>query len=80
MRQHPDRGKLRPPAASPEQDAMAAGRPYRLIAASDSEAIARRRDRAITLLLARPGLRPGDVTQLRLVDVELQTGSLRVCG
>ena len=59
---------------------MAAGRPYRLIAASDGEAIARWRDRAIALLLARPGLRPGDVTQLRLVDVELQTGSLRVCG
>jgi site-specific recombinase XerD len=52
----------------------------RLIAACDGEAIARRRDRAIVLLLARLGLRAGDVAQLRLVDIEWQTGSLRVSG
>lgn len=52
----------------------------RLIAACDGEAIARPRDRAIVLLLARLGLRAGDVAQLRLVDIEWQTGSLRVSG
>ena len=52
----------------------------RLIAACDGEALSRRRDRAIVLLLARLGLRAGDVAQLRLVDVEWETGSLRVCG
>jgi len=52
----------------------------RLIAACDGDAIARRRDRAIVLLLARLGLRAGDVAQLRLVDIEWQTGSLRVSG
>jgi site-specific recombinase XerD len=52
----------------------------RLIAACDGEGIVRRRDRAIVLLLARLGLRAGDVAQLRLVDIEWQTGSLRVSG
>ncbi|MET4122021.1 hypothetical protein ABIB85_008479 [Bradyrhizobium sp. JR1.5] len=52
----------------------------RLIAACDGDAGARRRDRAIVLLLARLGLRAGDVAQLRLTDIEWQTGSLRVCG
>ena len=52
----------------------------RLIAACDGEAVARRRDRAIVLLLARLGLRAGDVAQLRLDDIEWETGSLRVCG
>jgi integrase len=40
----------------------------------------RRRDCAIVLLLARLGLRAGDVAQLRLSDIEWQTGSLRVMG
>ncbi len=40
----------------------------RLIAACDGDAVARRRDRAIMLLLARPGLRAGDVAQLRFAD------------
>lgn len=52
----------------------------RLIAACDGETIACRRDRAIVLLLARLGLRAGDVAQLRLVDIEWQAGSLRVSG
>jgi site-specific recombinase XerD len=51
-----------------------------LIAACDGDASARRRDRAIVLLLARLGLRAGDVAQLRLSDIEWQTGSLRVTG
>jgi site-specific recombinase XerD len=52
----------------------------RLIAACDGEAPAQRRDRAIVLLLARLGLRAGDVAQLRLTDIEWETGSLRVSG
>ncbi|MBV8442478.1 MAG: tyrosine-type recombinase/integrase [Hyphomicrobiales bacterium] len=52
----------------------------RLIAASDSQVVERRRDRAILLLLARLGLRAGDVAQLRLDDIEWETGSLRVSG
>jgi len=52
----------------------------RLIAACDGDVGARRRDRAIVLLLARLGLRAGDVAQLCLGDIEWQTGSLRVMG
>lgn len=52
----------------------------RLITACDGDSIARRRDRAIVVLLARLELRAGDVAQLRLVDIEWQTGSLRVSG
>jgi site-specific recombinase XerD len=51
-----------------------------LIAACDGEGIARRRDRAIVLLLVRLGLRAGDVAQLRLDEIEWETGSLRVSG
>ena len=50
----------------------------RLIAACDGEVVARRRDRAIVLLLTRLGLRAGDVA--RLDDIEWETGSLRVSG
>jgi site-specific recombinase XerD len=52
----------------------------RLIAACDGGTNARRRDCAIVLLLARLGLRAGDVAQLRLTDIEWQTGTLRVSG
>jgi integrase len=51
-----------------------------LIAACDGDVPGRRRDRAILLLLARLGLRAGDVAQLRFGDIEWETGSLRVCG
>lgn len=51
-----------------------------LIAACNGQAPARRRDRAIILLLVRLGLRAGDVAQLRLDDIEWETGSLRVAG
>lgn len=51
-----------------------------LIAACDGDSQGRRRDRAILLLLVRLGLRAGDVAQLRLADIEWETGSLRVCG
>jgi site-specific recombinase XerD len=51
-----------------------------LIAACDGCSAARRRDRAILLLLSRLGLRAGDVAQLRLGDIEWQSGTLRVSG
>jgi len=38
------------------------------------------RDRAILLLLARLGLRAGDVVGLRLDDIDWTQGTLRVCG
>lgn len=38
------------------------------------------RDRAVLLLLARLGLRSGDVVTLRIDDIDWQHGSLRVCG
>jgi site-specific recombinase XerD len=59
---------------------LAAEQVNRLIAASDGKVVERRRDRAILLLLARLGLRAGDVAQLRLEDIEWETGSLRVSG
>jgi site-specific recombinase XerD len=52
----------------------------RLMAACDGDTPGRCRDRAILLLLVRLGLRAGDVAQLRLTDIEWETGSLRVCG
>ena len=52
----------------------------RLIAACDGSSPQRLRDRAILLLLARLGLRAGDVARLRLTDIEWQTGTLRVSG
>jgi site-specific recombinase XerD len=38
------------------------------------------RDRAILLLLARLGLRAGDIMRLCIGDIDWQQGSLRVCG
>jgi site-specific recombinase XerD len=52
----------------------------RLIAACDGASPSRRRDRVILLLLARLGLRAGDVARMRIVDLEWQTGTLRVSG
>jgi site-specific recombinase XerD len=51
-----------------------------LIAACDGSSPARRRDRAIILLLARLGLRAGDVAGLRIGDIEWEAGTLRVSG
>ena len=59
---------------------LAAEQLNRLIASCDDEVVERRRDRAILLLLARLGLRAGDVAQLRLDDIEWEAGSLRVSG
>jgi site-specific recombinase XerD len=52
----------------------------RLIAACDGRSPGRRRDRAIILLLARLGLRAGDVAGLRMADIEWHTGTVRVSG
>jgi site-specific recombinase XerD len=52
----------------------------RLIAACEGDSPSRRRDRAVVLLLARLGLRAGDVAGLRLTDIEWQSGTMRVSG
>ena len=52
----------------------------RLMVVVRANSCARRRDKAILLLLARLGLRAGDVARLRLDDIEWGTGSLRVTG
>ncbi|HKA30158.1 MAG TPA: tyrosine-type recombinase/integrase [Candidatus Binatia bacterium] len=52
----------------------------RVLAACEGAAPARVRDRAIVLLLARLGLRAGDVLQLRLADLDWEHGTIRVTG
>jgi len=52
----------------------------RLIAASDGTKHGRLRDRAILLMLARLGLRSGDVAALRLSDIDWNNGTLQVTG
>lgn len=52
----------------------------RLIASCDTTAPVGRRDRAILLLLARLGLRAGDIVQLRLSDIDWNGGWILVCG
>ena len=52
----------------------------RLIAACDGTRPGRLRDRAIILLLARLGLRSGDLARLRLPDINWDTGTLQVMG
>jgi site-specific recombinase XerD len=52
----------------------------RIIAACDRSSPVARRDRAMLLLLARLGLRAGDVVGLRLGDLEWEQGRLRVVG
>ena len=51
-----------------------------MVAACDGDEPGRRRDRAIILLLARLGLRAGDVARLRIGDIEWKSGTLRVAG
>jgi integrase len=52
----------------------------RVLAACDGDQPARVRDRAIVLLLVRLGLRAGDVTQLRLTDLDWEPGTIQVTG
>jgi site-specific recombinase XerD len=52
----------------------------RLIAACDGASCGRLRDRAIVLLLVRLGVRAGDLANLRISDIEWETGTLRVSG
>lgn len=51
-----------------------------LIDACDMTAATGIRDRAILLLLARLGLRAGDIMKLRIDDIDWQQGCLHVCG
>jgi site-specific recombinase XerD len=52
----------------------------RLIASCDRASSVDRRDRAILLLLARLGLRAGDIVHLRLRDIDWKNASIQVCG
>lgn len=52
----------------------------RLVAACEPATAAGARDRAVLLLLARLGLRAGDVRDLRLGDLDWSRGRLRVMG
>ena len=52
----------------------------RVLAACDGDQPARIRDRAVVLLLARLGLRAGDVAQLRLPDLDWAQGTIQVTG
>ena len=52
----------------------------RLIEASNGTTPGRLRDRAILLMLARLGLRSGDVAALRLSDIDWINGTLQVTG
>jgi site-specific recombinase XerD len=52
----------------------------RLIASCDRTSAVGRRDRAILLLLARLGLRSGDIVHLRLSDIDWKGASIQVCG
>jgi site-specific recombinase XerD len=59
---------------------LAAADVERVITSCDQLTRGRLRDRAILLLLARLGLRAGDVAGLRLNDIEWMSGMLRLSG
>jgi len=52
----------------------------RVIASCDLGTAMGRRDRAILLLLARLGLRAGDIVRLCLDDIDWKEATIRVCG
>ena len=52
----------------------------RIIASCDVSSPTGMRDRAILLLLARLGLRAGDIVQLRLRDIDWKEATIQVCG
>lgn len=59
---------------------MPADKIERIIDSCDSGTPSGLRDRAVLLLLARLGLRAGDVANLRLGDIDWKTGRFRVMG
>ena len=52
----------------------------RVVASSNMRTSIGIRDRAVLLLLARLGLRAGDIVALRINDIDWRTGTLRVAG
>jgi integrase/recombinase XerD len=52
----------------------------RTVASCDLTTVVGKRDRAILLLLARLGLRAGDVLQLHLADIDWKHAWIHVCG
>ena len=60
--------------------ALPPGQVKRVLACCDRRTARGRRDYAILLLLARLGLRAGEVTTLRLEDLDWQAGSIMVRG
>lgn len=52
----------------------------KIIASCRAETPVQIRDRAIILLLARLGLRAGDICQIRLSDIDWNRGYIQVCG
>jgi site-specific recombinase XerD len=52
----------------------------RVVAACDITTPVGVRDRAVLLLLARLGLRAGDIVKLRLTDIDWHAATLKVCG
>lgn len=52
----------------------------RIVASCDPATAVGKRDRAILLLLARLGLRAGDVVQMQLSDIDWKDSWVRVCG
>jgi site-specific recombinase XerD len=52
----------------------------RLIASCDQGSVLGLRDHAILLLLARLGLRVGDIVHLRLGDIDWKNASIQLCG
>ena len=56
------------------------GEVERIISSCDLNSPIGRRDRAILLLLARMGLRAGDIVQLRLGDIDWEGATLQVSG
>jgi integrase/recombinase XerD len=59
---------------------IAASDVERLIATCDQTTAIGVRNRAVLLLLARLGLRAGDIVSLRLTDIDWQQATLSVCG
>ena len=64
-------GYLNPPRRSPSSA---------LVCSCDTSTVAGRRDRAVLMLMARLGLRSGEVARLRLDDVAWRSGEIVVAG